>query len=100
MAIVSNTFQTYQAIGDREDLTDIIYNISPTDTPMMSSIGKEKASGVLHEWQTDALAAAASNNHQIEGDEISFGALSPTARINNHTQISRKAVVVSGTQDS
>ena len=43
MAIVTNTFQTYQAIGDREDLTDIIYNISPTDTPMMSSIGKEKA---------------------------------------------------------
>ena len=58
MAIVSNTFQTYQAIGDREDLTDIIYNISPTDTPFMSSIGKEKATGVLHEWQTDALAAA------------------------------------------
>ena len=53
MAIVTNTFQTYQAIGDREDLTDIIYNISPTDTPFMSSIGKEKASGVLHEWQTD-----------------------------------------------
>ena len=49
MAIVSNTFQTYQAIGDREDLSDIIYNISPTDTPFMSAIGKEKASGVLHE---------------------------------------------------
>ena len=100
MAIVTNTFQTYQAIGDREDLTDIIYNISPTDTPFMSSIGKEKASGVLTEWQTDALAAAASNNHHIEGDEISFGSVSPTARINNHTQISRKAVVVSGTQDA
>ena len=67
---------------------------------MMSSIGKEKATGVLHEWQTDALAAAASNNHHIEGDEISFGSVSPTARINNHTQISRKAVVVSGTQDA
>ena len=100
MAIVTNTFQTYQAIGDREDLSDIIYNISPTDTPFMSAIGKEKASGVLHEWQTDALAAAASNNHHIEGDEISFGSVSPTARINNHTQISRKAVVVSGTQDA
>ena len=75
-------------------------NISPTDTPFMSSIGKEKATGVLHEWQTDALAAAVNSNHHIEGDEISFGAVSPTARINNHTQISRKAVVVSGTQDA
>ena len=42
MAIVANTFQTYTAIGNREDLSDIIYNISPTDTPFMSSIGKEK----------------------------------------------------------
>ena len=66
MAIVANTFQTYTAIGNREDLSDIIYNISPTDTPFMSSIGKEKATGVLHEWQTDALRAAGANQ-QIEG---------------------------------
>ena len=99
MAIVSNTFQTYQAIGDREDLTDIIYNISPTDTPFLSSIGKEKATGVLHEWQTDALATAAANA-QIEGDEITFTAVTPTVRLNNQTQISRKSVIVSGTQDT
>ena len=99
MAIVANTFQTYAAIGNREDLSDIIYNISPTDTPFMSSIGKEKASGTLHEWQTDALAGA-STNAQIEGDEIAFLAVTPTSRINNQTQISRKSVIVSGTQDT
>jgi hypothetical protein len=99
MAIVANTFQTYTAIGNREDLSDIIYNISPTDTPFMSSIGKEKASGTLHEWQTDALATAAANA-QVEGDEITFNAVTPTARINNQTQISRKSVIVSGTQDT
>ena len=99
MAIVANTFQTYTAIGNREDLSDIIYNISPTDTPFMSSIGKEKATGVLHEWQTDALRAAGANQ-QIEGDEIAFTAVVPTARINNKTQISRATVIVSGTQDT
>ena len=99
MAIVANTFQTYAAIGNREDLSDIIYNISPTDTPFMSSIGKEKAEGTLHEWQTDALAAAATNA-QVEGDEIAFTAVVPTSRINNRTQISRKSVIVSGTQDT
>ena len=99
MAIVANTFQTYTAIGNREDLSDIIYNISPTDTPFMSSIGKEKAEGTLHEWQTDALAAAATNA-QVEGDEIAFTAVVPTSRINNRTQISRKSVIVSGTQDT
>ena len=99
MAIVTNTFQTYGAIGNREDLSDIIYNISPTDTPFMSSIGKEKAAGTLHEWQTDALATAAANA-QVEGDEITFNAVTPTVRINNQTQISRKSVIVSGTQDT
>ena len=99
MAIVTNTFQTFTAIGNREDLSDIIYNISPTDTPFMSSIGKEKAEGTLHEWQTDALAAAATNA-QVEGDEIAFTAVVPTSRINNRTQISRKSVIVSGTQDT
>jgi hypothetical protein len=66
----------------------------------MSSIGKEKATAVLHEWQTDALAAAAADNYQIEGDEIAFTAPTATVRLNNRTQISRKSVIVSGTQDA
>ena len=100
MAQVTNTYSTYDSVGQREDLTDIIYSISPTDTPFMSSIGKEKATAVLHEWQTDALAAAAADNYQIEGDEIAFTAPTATVRLNNRTQISRKSVIVSGTQDA
>ena len=99
MAIVTNTFQTFTAIGNREDLSDIIYNISPTETPFISSIGKEKATGVLHEWQNDSLRAAAANA-QVEGDEIAFTAVVPTTRVNNRTQISRTSVIVSGTQDT
>ena len=69
MAQVTNTFSVYDAKGLREDLSDIIYSIAPTETPFMSGIGKEKATAVLHEWQTDSLASAVANNAQIEGDE-------------------------------
>ena len=100
MAQVSGTFSSYDAVGQREDLSDIIYSIAPTDTPFMSGIAKEQASAVLHEWQTDSLAAATANNAQIEGDEISFSAPSATTRLGNRTQISRKSVIVSGTLDT
>ena len=100
MAQVTGTYSVYDAKGLREDLTDIIYSIAPTETPFMSGIGKESATAVLHEWQTDSLASAVANNAQIEGDEISFSAPSSTTRVNNRTQISRKSVIVSGTLDS
>ena len=76
MAFQSNTLATYQAIGNREDLSDMIYRIDPTDTPFMSGAAKEKATAVLHEWQTQALAAAASNA-QLEGDDLPRGARDP-----------------------
>ena len=97
MATITNTYQTFTTKGIREDLSNIIYNISPSDTPMMSAIGREKATNTLHEWQTDALAAASRTNKVSEGDEVSFPTLSPTVRLNNHTQISTKAAIVSGT---
>ena len=100
MAQVTGTYSVYDAAGLREDLSDIIYSISPTETPFMSGIGKEKATAVLHEWSTDSLASAVANNAQIEGDEIGFSAPSATTRVNNRTQISRKSVIVTGTLDS
>jgi Family of unknown function (DUF5309) len=100
MAIISNTFLTFSAIGNREDLAEAIYNISSTDTPFVTTIGKAEASAVLHEWQTDALAAAAANA-QLEGDDhTSFAAVTPTARLSNRCQISAKDVIVSGTQNA
>lgn len=98
MTVPASTFQTYQAVGNREDLTDVIYRIAPTETPFMSGIGKGKAKNTLHEWQTQDLAAAG-NNAQIEGDDATADAATPTARPNNRTQISRKTVIVSGTQE-
>jgi len=93
------TFTAHSAIGQREDLTDIIYNISPTETPFMSSIGKTKATAVYHEWQTDSLAAATTANAAIEGADATSATLSPTVRLGNYTQIIQKTVQVSGTLD-
>jgi len=94
------TFTAHSAIGQREDLTDIIYNISPTETPFMSSIGKTKATAVYHEWQTDSLAAATTGNAAIEGADATSATLSPTVRLGNYTQIIQKTVQVSGTLDA
>ena len=94
------TYQTYTAIGMREDLSDVIYNISPTDTPFFSSIGKTKATAVLHEWQTDSLAAASLSNYAVEGATASDATMSPTTRVGNRTQIAQKTIKISGTLQS
>lgn len=100
MAQPTNTFDTYDAVGIREDLQDVIYSISPTDTPFMSSAGREAVRNTLHEWQTDSLAAAATNNAVIEGDEATLDAVSATTRLSNTTQIMDKTVVITGTQEA
>lgn len=100
MAQPTNTFDTYDAIGNREDLADIIYDISPTETPFVNGVGVSVATAVLHEWQTDALAAADGDNAHVEGDDIDATAADPTVRENNRTQISRKSVTISGTQEA
>lgn len=99
MTAPTNTFQTYQAIGNREDLIDMIYNVAPTETPFLSGIKRTKATAVKHEWQTDTLDAAA-NNKQIEGDDTAAAAATPTVRLDNYCQISKKVYIVSGTQEA
>ena len=94
------TYQTYTAIGQREDLANVIYNISPTDTPFMTSVGKTSATAVYHEWQKDSLAAVNLSNAVVEGATASDATLSPTTRIGNRTQISQKTVKVSGTLET
>jgi hypothetical protein len=93
------TFQTYTAIGMREDLSNVIYNISPTDTPFMNSVGKTSATAVNHEWQTDSLAAVGTNA-LVEGAAGSDITVTPTVRLGNLTQISGKTVKISGTLDT
>lgn len=99
MAIVSNTFLTYSAKGIREDLSNIITNIAPEETPYSSNIGRENVSNALFEYQTDTLAAAASNA-QLEGDDVaSFDSVTATVRLQNYCQISRKTIILSATEE-
>jgi len=99
MAVPTNTLLTFSAVGNREDLLDKITNISPVDTPFDSMIDKTRTTGTFHEWQTDSLAAAA-GNAQLQGDDVTFAAATPTVRVGNRTQIMRKEVIISATQEA
>lgn len=92
-------FQTYEQVGIKEDISDIISNISPTKTPFLTSIGNEKVTNTLFQWQTDILRAPASAP-VLEGADASFITVTPTVMLNNHTQIFAEAVQVSGTADA
>src|SRR5690606_15634693 len=87
------------AVGNREDLENVIYQITPEETPFMSMIGSSKVKAVRHDWQTDELRTPAANA-QVEGDDYSFAAVSPTKRVANYSQISWETVIVTETQDA
>jgi hypothetical protein len=99
MAAPTNTLLTFSAVGNREDLLDKIFNISPVDTPFFSMIETTKATATYHEWQTEVLNAAA-QNAQLQGDDVTFGSPILTTRVGNRTQIMRKEVIISGTQEA
>jgi len=96
MAQPTNTFDSYDARGIRESLADIIYDISPSETPFYSSTAKVTATNTYHEWQTDSLRSSADNKH-VEGDETVAEARSATSRLGNYTQIFKNAVTVADT---
>lgn len=100
MALPTNTLATYAAIGNREDLSDDIYRIDPTDTPFMSGVSKTKADAVNHEWQTQALASVDTANAVLEGDDATTDATTVTVRLGNIAQISDKVARVTGTQQA
>ena len=98
MAQPTNTFDSFDAVGIREDLSDVIYNVSPEETPFYSKSGKTTAKNTLTEWQTDSLRASAANAH-IEGDATAAEARTATSRLGNYTQIFKNAVVVPDTDE-
>jgi hypothetical protein len=95
----TNTFDTYDSVGIREDLSNVIHNISPEETPFYSKAAKKAAKNTLVEWQTDSLRASAVNAH-IEGDATTAEARAATTRLGNYTQIFKNAVVVSDSDDN
>ena len=94
MAIVANTFTSFDAKGIRESLSDIISSISPEEVPFQSNVGSENVSNTYFEWQTDSLAAT-STTAQIDGDDVgSFDSTSATTRVGNYTHILRRTTIV------
>jgi hypothetical protein len=93
------TYTTYNQIGIKEDISDIISNITPTTTPFLSSIGKESVKNTLFQWQEDSLSATA-ENAEIEGFTASDLTLTPTVMRSNHTQIQSKTIKISATADA
>lgn len=102
MSLVTNTITTYASSKSiREDLSNIIYNISPTDTPFLNNIKRDSAKQPHFEWQTDSLASASTTNAVIEGDDApAVDVFVATNRVSNYTQISQKVVMVSGTDEA
>lgn len=98
MASPTNTFSSYDAVGIKEDLQDVIYDISPEETPFYSACAKVKARNTFHEWQTDALRASAANAH-VEGDVTTADVRAATSRLGNYTQIFKNAVIIPGTDE-
>jgi hypothetical protein len=98
MAQPANTFDSYDAVGIREDLSDMIYDISPEETPLYTALAKTKATNKNHEWQTDALRASGNNAH-IEGDDTAAAARTATTRLGNMTQIFKDAVIIPDTDE-
>ena len=100
MAIATNTSTTYSSVAIREDLSDVIYNIAPMDTPFLSGCAKMSADNTKFEWQTDTITAGAANR-QLEGDDSPAAtARSLPTRLDNYTQISRYIAQTSGTDDA
>lgn len=110
MTVPTNTRQSYKsdgtgagvdpAPGIREDLSNIIYNISPEETPFMSGIGRSSCDNTYFEWQIDTLDAADVTNRQVEGDNATALQAVEPLRVGNYTQISTKTVQSSGTAEA
>lgn len=99
MSVISGTLQTYDRVGNREEIEDVVYNISPKDTPFVSLVGTSKVSSTHPEWQTDTLRAPG-ENAKVEGAEFDFATKPPTTRLGNFTQIVSDTLIVSDTQET
>ena len=103
MAIVANTFTSFDSVGIREELSNIISNISPETTPFQSNVGSENVSNTYFEWQTDSLNAV-STTARVDGDDVtSVDATGATTRVGNYTHILRRTLIIAdnlGSQDA
>ena len=96
---MSTFFKTYDQVGKKEDVSDVISNISPTATPFQSLIKNERTTNTVYQWQEDSLATVG-DNAVIEGADASDSTMAATVMRSNYTQIMQKTIKVSGTADA
>ena len=96
----TNAFTSYEAVGNKEDVSKIIFNTDPHETPLLDGIKKTKAIATNHEWQTDTLDPPSADNAREQGAPYSPDAITPTVCLSNHTQISDKEFRITGTQEA
>lgn len=99
MAVITNQFNSGDAVGNREELSNVVDRITPEDTPLYTGMSKGKAASTNPQWETDALRSPAANFH-LEGDGYTYNAVAPAVRVGNHTQIFREGWVFSNTQEA
>jgi hypothetical protein len=92
--------KTFDLEGIAEDFEDMIFNISPMDTWMLSNAKRVKVTNTTHQWLTDSLASASASNAQLEGDDATFTTATTAVLYSNQTQIARKTIDVSRTADT
>jgi hypothetical protein len=92
-------FTQYDVVGLKEDVSDVISNITPTDTPFQSMVGNDKTTQKTFQWQEDTLRAVATNA-QPEGFTAEDVAITPTTLRSNVCQIFAEAIKISGSLDA
>lgn len=95
----ATNLKTFDLVGIKEEVSDYISMIDPTDTPFLTSIGSEKVSNTLYQWQEDQLRAVAKNTALQGADATDSTRDQPTMR-SNGTQILTETFKVSGTADA
>lgn len=98
MAVPSNTLQTYQSTNNAEDVSDVIFNVSPFDTPLLTMIGSSEAEAMFTEWPIESLEAVDTNNANIEGDDATIDASTTPSRVGNYCQLMDKTLSITTTQ--
>jgi len=90
--------KTYEDKARREDLLDIIMDVSPDANPLTTMLGRREAKQTTHEWLEDYIARPTSNSGEVEGSDATFADLTQPSRRTNVTQIIRQTVRVSDTE--
>ena len=100
MAVPTNTLQTYQSANNAENVTEIVMNIDPIDTPFLTLAKKTTAEATYTQWPIESLSAVDAANANIEGDDATVDASATPTLVGNHTQLMDKVASVTTTQNA